>query len=329
LSTPPLLCVTGLTKYFPVKASSFTGPAGAQLRAVHNVSFSLDSSRSLGLVGESGCGKSTTGRLVLRLIEPSAGRIELDGRDITRLGSKDLKSIRRRMQIVFQDPLGSLNPRLTVRRIVGEPLVVHGTARTTRNERVAELLREVELPPEAAHHYPHEFSGGQRQRIAIARALAVEPDLIVADEPVSALDASIQAQILALMKRLQVEQGIAYLFISHDLAVVRFLCHDVAVMYLGEIVEQGPIAAVYEKPRHPYTQALLAAIPRAKPRAESVQPLAGQLPSAITPPDGCTFATRCPHATNRCRQDAPPKFAISDGHHARCWLNDPASPTSV
>jgi len=316
-----LLRVEGLTKYVPVKAGGFAGAAGAQLRAVDDVSFELQAARTLGLVGESGCGKSTTGRLILRLIEPSAGRIELDGRDITRLKGGALKRMRRTMQIVFQDPLSSLNPRLTVGSTIAEPLAVHGVPARQRRARVKELLEEVELPRDAAGRYPHEFSGGQRQRIAIARALALRPRLIVADEPVSALDASIQAQILSLLGRLQQEYGVAYLFISHDLAVVHFLCHDVAVMYLGQIVELGPARLVYERPAHPYTQALLKAIPRPEPQAPRVQPLEGQLPSAVDPPPGCAFASRCPHVMPRCEREEPPLVQVGTAHWARCWLN--------
>lgn len=318
----PLLKVIELCKWFPLKAGTFAGESGGQLRAVHQVSFTVAAGRTLGLVGESGCGKSTTGRLVLRLIEPSSGGIELDGQDITRLKGRDLKAMRRRMQIVFQDPLGSLNPRLSVGRIIGEPLIVHGWPAGERRERIQELLREVELPPDVLSRFPHEFSGGQRQRVAIARALALRPELIVADEPVSALDASIQAQILSLLKRLQDEHGMAYLFISHDLAVVHHLCHEVAVMYLGEIVETGPVDAVYHDPHHPYTKALLAAIPRAEPNPRPVEPLGGQLPNAADPPPGCAFASRCAHVTARCREQVPPRFQISDGHTASCWLNE-------
>jgi len=319
MSTTPLLEVDGLTKYFAVKAGG-EGGGGARLRAVHNVSFRLAAARTLGLVGESGCGKSTTGRLVLRLIEPSAGRIMLGGRDITRLGGAALKQARRRMQIIFQDPLSSLNPRLTIGRAVAEPLVVHGVRAAERRSRIAELLDEVGIPRDAVGHYPHEFSGGQRQRIAIARALALRPELIVADEPVSALDASIQSQILNLLGRLQRDHHVALLFISHDLAVVRHLCHDVAVMYLGEIVESGPVSAVYERAQHPYTQALLSAIPRPEPVASEVQPLGGQLPSAVDPPAGCAFASRCPHAMERCRREEPPAVAVGEHHTAHCWL---------
>jgi oligopeptide/dipeptide ABC transporter ATP-binding protein len=230
--------------------------------------------------------------------------------------------MRRSMQIIFQDPLSSLNPRLTVGSTIAEPLAVHGVPARQRRTRVRELLTEVELPADTAGRYPHEFSGGQRQRIAIARALALRPMLIVADEPVSALDASIQAQILSLLGRLQQEHGVAFLFISHDLAVVRFLCHEVAVMYLGQIVELGPAAAVYERAAHPYSQALLRAIPRPAPHAPAVEPLEGQLPSAVEPPPGCAFASRCPHVMPHCRQAEPPLFDVGAGHQSRCWLNE-------
>ncbi len=317
----PLLKVSGLSKFFPVKASSFAGEAGGTLRAVHNVSFELERGKTLGLVGESGCGKSTTGRLILRLIEPSSGTIELDGEDITQVGGAKLRALRKRMQIVFQDPLGSLHPRMTVGKIIAEPLAVHRLDKGSRSAKVDELLRLVELPLDVAGRYPHEFSGGQRQRISIARALALSPELIIADEPVSALDASIQSQILTLLKRLQDEQGMAFLFISHDLSVVRFLCHDVAVMYLGEIVEHGPVGEVYDNPQHPYTKALLAAIPRPEPNPQKVMPLEGQLPSAIDPPVGCAFASRCPCVMERCHTESPGETFTEEKHMVRCWLN--------
>jgi len=328
MTNTPLLKVTDLSKWFPLKAGSFAGKAGGKLRAVHDVSFELAAGRTLGLVGESGCGKSTTGRLVLRLIEPTTGSVQLDGEDITKLHGAQLKAVRRRMQIVFQDPLGSLNPRLSIGRIIAEPLVVHNLPRSEREDRIAELLKEVELPPDTVKRFPHEFSGGQRQRIAIARAIALRPEVVIADEPVSALDASIQAQILTLLKHLQDTYGMAYLFISHDLAVVRHLCHDVAVMYLGEIVESGSVDQVYNDPRHPYTKALLAAIPRAEPDADDVEPLGGQLPNAADPPAGCSFASRCEQVMERCRNEAPPMYELGDGHCARCWLNDSTADTS-
>lgn len=317
-----LLQVERLSKSFPVKAGAFASDRGQQLRAVHLVSFQLQAGQTLGLVGESGCGKSTTGRLILRLIEPTGGRIFLHGKDVTRLAGRGLKRFRRRMQIVFQDPLGSLNPRLTAGQIIAEPLTVHGVGLSERHDRVLALLDDVELPRDGARRYPHEFSGGERQRVAVARALALKPELIVADEPVSALDSSIQSQILMLLKRLQQEHGVAYLFISHDLAVVRFICHEVAVMYLGEIVEHGPTEDVFNEPRHPYTQALLDAIPRPEPNAPEVAPLGGLLPSAVDPPALCPFVSRCTHADLRCHSDDPPRFAVGPSHTVRCWLNE-------
>lgn len=324
----PLLKVSGLSKFFPVKAGSFAGESGGMLRAVHNVSFELQRGKTLGLVGESGCGKSTTGRLILRLIEPSSGTIELNGEDITTARGARLRALRRRMQIVFQDPLGSLHPRMAVGKIIAEPLVVHGLNKGSRKERVNELLKQVELPLDVVGRYPHEFSGGQRQRISIARALALNPELIIADEPVSALDASIQSQVLTLLKRLQEEQGMAFLFISHDLSVVRFICNEVAVMYLGEIVERGPVAEVYENPQHPYTKALLAAIPRPEPDPPKVLPLEGQLPSAVDPPAGCSFASRCPSVMGRCIENTPGETEVSPSHTVCCWLNETVNQAS-
>jgi oligopeptide/dipeptide ABC transporter ATP-binding protein len=312
----PLLSVRSLSKTFHTHGSS--------IRAVNGVSFQLERGRTLALVGESGCGKSTTGRLVLRLIEPGGGKVEIEGSDVTTARSKALRTLRRQAQIVFQDPMGSLNPRMTVGAAIAEPLLVHGARSKDRRERVAELLREVELGPEYSQRYPHELSGGQRQRVAIARALALRPQLIVADEPVSALDASIQSQVLALLLRLQQEHGISYLFISHDLSVVRYIAHEVAVMYLGEIVERGPTDEIFANPKHPYTQALLRAIPLPIPDAEPVRGLEGSVPSAIDPPKGCPFITRCPYAMEKCAQPPPP-FAVGPEHSARCWLNETAA----
>jgi len=315
-STGPLLRVEGLSKSFHVH--------GGLIRAVHEVNFDLSEARTLALVGESGCGKSTTGRLVLRLIEPSAGRVVVGGFDIAAAKGAELTKLRRQAQIVFQDPLGSLNPRMTVGSAIAEPLLVHGVKTVERRKRVAELLREVELGPEYAGRYPHELSGGQRQRVAIARALALRPRLIVADEPVSALDASIQSQVLALLLRLQREHGISYLFISHDLSVVRYIAHEVAVMYLGEIVERAPAEELFANPKHPYTQALLKAVPLPVPQAEPVHGLQGSLPNAMEPLPGCPFITRCPYAMEKCNA-SPPPFAVGPQHSARCWLNESAA----
>ena len=317
-----LLKVSGLSKYFPVSANSF-GTGHQTIRAVHDVSFTINCHETLGLVGESGCGKSTTARLVLRLIEPSSGSILLDGDELMQFNAFRLKQARRRMQIVFQDPMGSLNPRRTIGQSIAEPMIVNGWKRREINERVQELLREVELPAEYAQRYPHEFSGGQRQRVAIARALALKPDLVIADEPVSALDASIQSQILNLLERLKQEHDLAFLFISHDLSVIRHICDKVAVMYLGEIVEEGKTEQVYNSPKHPYTQALLRAIPVPGSHPSPVEPLEGSLPSAIDPPPGCPFASRCRHVMERCHLENPPAFRISEEHSARCWLNKP------
>ncbi|MEZ5338786.1 MAG: ATP-binding cassette domain-containing protein [bacterium] len=326
-SAQPLLEVANLSKYFPVSASSFGG-SRQSIRAVHEVSFRLGRGETLGLVGESGCGKSTTARLVLRLVEPSSGSILLDGDEVMDFNPAKLKQARHRMQIVFQDPMGSLNPRRTVGQSIAEPLEVNGWKRADIELRIRELLQDVELPESYAQRYPHEFSGGQRQRVAIARALALRPDLVIADEPVSALDASIQSQILNLLERLKQEHGLAYLFISHDLSVVRHICDRVAVMYLGEIVEQGPTAEVYDNPQHPYTRALLNAIPIPGSNPRAVEPLEGSLPSAIDPPAGCAFASRCRHAMPRCTEAQPPMFNVGAGHDSRCWLNENGNPAS-
>ncbi|MBI0432361.1 ABC transporter ATP-binding protein [Roseomonas sp. KE0001] len=302
-----LLEVDGLAKHYPVKKGLLLQKQVGAVRAVDGVSFTLNRGETLALVGESGCGKSTTARLVLRLIEPSAGRIRFDGQDVTKVDGGAMRALRRRMQIVFQDPYASLNPRLTVGDAIAEPMAVHGIGNeASRRAKVQELLALVGLRPFHADRYPHEFSGGQRQRIGIARALAVEPDLVVCDEPVSALDVSIQAQVVNLMKDLQARLGLSYLFIAHDLAVVKHMADRIAVMYLGAVMEVGEKRALFARPRHPYTRALLAAIPHPDPsRRGRVTPLGGDVPSPMAVPPGCRFHTRCPFAQDRCRSEVP------------------------
>jgi oligopeptide/dipeptide ABC transporter ATP-binding protein len=312
-----LLEVEGLAKHYPVKRDLLGRPGGI-VRAVDGVSFSIARGETLALVGESGCGKSTTARLVLRLIEPSAGTIRFDGVEVA--GAAELRALRRRVQVVFQDPYASLNPRLRVGETIAEPMEVHGIGDgASRARRVEELLGLVGLAPFHAQRYPHEFSGGQRQRIGIARALAVQPELVVCDEPVSALDVSIQAQVVNLLKDLQGRFGLSYLFIAHDLAVVRHMADRVAVMYLGQIVETASKRTLFAAPRHPYTRALLSAIPRPDPRLRGqVRPLGGDVPSPMNPPPGCRFHTRCPQAQAICRQVAPPLREIAPGHASAC-----------
>jgi peptide/nickel transport system ATP-binding protein/oligopeptide transport system ATP-binding protein len=306
MSTAAVLDVIDIAKHFPVRTGLF-GRGGALVRAVDGVSFSVNAGETFAIVGESGCGKSTVARLVLRLIEPSRGTVRLEGRDLTALPPDALRVLRGRVQIVFQDPYGSLNPRMTVGDMLAEPLMLHDVVPArARAARVRELLSLVGLRADAALRYPHEFSGGQRQRLAIARALAPEPKVIVCDEPVSALDVSIQAQILNLLADLQWRFGLAYVFISHNLAVVRHIATQVAVMYLGRFVETGAAADIFERPRHPYTRALLSAVPVPWPGARTRDAaLAGDVPSPIAPPPGCHFHTRCPHAQERCRTEAP------------------------
>jgi peptide/nickel transport system ATP-binding protein len=321
----PLLRVSALVKHFPVSAGLLGRMSGA-VRAVDGISFEIARGETLGLVGESGCGKSTAGRTILRLLEPTAGRIELEGRDVTRLPLRALRPLRRAMQIVFQDPSSSLNPRRTVGEAVGEALRVHGVARgAALDQRVSELLERVGLPAAARHRHPHEFSGGQRQRIGIARAIALEPRFVVCDEAVSALDVSIQAQVLQLLVRLREELGLAYLFIAHDLSVVSHVSHRVAVMYLGRIVELAPARRLFAGPAHPYAQALLAAVPAPDPtRRHRPAPLAGEPPSPVAPPPGCHFHPRCPAAMARCRSEAPPVYDLGGGHFVRCFLAEGA-----
>jgi peptide/nickel transport system ATP-binding protein len=326
----PLVEIRDLRKFFETRR----GPFGAEIsvvRAVDGVSFSVGRGEAFGLVGESGCGKSTVGRLALRLIDPDEGEIRFEGEDITTLPKSRLRPMRRRMQMIFQDPYSSLNPKMTVGRILGEALAVHGIATgEAMRQRVGELLEEVGLPAEAAARYPHEFSGGQRQRIAIARALSVDPDFIVADEPVSALDVSIQAQVLDLMRGLLERRGLGFLFISHDLGVVRYFCRRLAVMYLGRIVETGPVPGIFDTPLHPYTQALRAASPAPDPAiARNLPRLEGETPSASAPPSGCHFHPRCPHATDLCRREYPRWTDMGDGRAVACHLHDPAAQAAM
>ncbi len=318
-----LLEVRGLTRHF-VASRGFFGGARSHVRAVDDLDLDLAPGETLGIVGESGCGKSTLGRLILRLIDPTAGTIRFKGRDVTGLAGAELRALRREMQLVFQDPYASLNPRMTVADILAEPLALHGLMPAARRpERVAELLRIVGLSPAHARRYPHEFSGGQRQRIGIARALAVEPELIVCDEAVSALDVSVQAQVLNLLKDLQARLGIALVFIAHDLAVVRHIAARVAVMYLGRVVETGPARDLFARPRHPYTRALLSAIPVPTPGAARNRViLSGDVPSPIDPPPGCRFHTRCPFVVDRCRVDVP---ALEAGVACHRWRELPAA----
>lgn len=322
----PLLEVHDLCVHFPVGSRLMGGQRNA-LRAVDGVSFTLSAGETLGLVGESGCGKTTMGRAIVRLVEPTAGRVRFDGEDLTALRGAELRSRRRQFQMIFQDPFNSLNPRMTVGAIIGEALEIHRLAADApgRRRRVSALLEAVGLETAHAERYPHEFSGGQRQRIGIARALAVEPRLIVCDEPVSALDVSVQAQIINLLADLQRERGLAYLFISHDLAAVEHLSHRVLVMYLGRIVESAPAKALVREPRHPYTQALISAVPVLDPRAKPARIiLAGDVPSPLTPPPGCPFHPRCPVAEARCRVEVPALREILPGHAAACHLATPA-----
>ena len=334
---PELLEVRNLVKHFPVRRG-FLGRQTATVHAVDDVSFSIGENETLGLVGESGCGKSTTGFSILRLIEPTSGAVRFQGEDLLALDAERLRAVRRHMQIVFQDPFGSLNPRLTVERLVEEPLLNYeplGAAE--RRARVEEALDLVGLLPEHRTRFPHEFSGGQRQRICVARALVLRPKLVVGDEPVSALDVSVRAQVLNLMVRLQRRLELSYLFISHDLAVIRYVSHRVGVMYLGQIVETAPAKALYDRPLHPYTRALLSAVPVPNPRrTRSRILLKGDVPSPMNPPAGCRFHPRCPEAMPLCAEDPPLTRAAAADHLVRChlyhdspaWTPEPPAPAT-
>ncbi|HLX72065.1 MAG TPA: dipeptide ABC transporter ATP-binding protein [Verrucomicrobiae bacterium] len=317
-----LLDVANLKVHFPVKRGMLRAPR-EWVKAVDGVSFSIAEGETLGLVGESGCGKTTLGRAIVRLVEPTAGSISLEGADISRINGASLRAQRRKLQMIFQDPYGSLNPRMTVEDIVGEALDIHDLAEnnSARQKRIGELLKAVGLDPTYSQRYPHEFSGGQRQRIGIARALAVEPKLIVCDEPVSALDVSVQAQIINLLQDLQQQRGIAYLFIAHDLAVVEHISRRVMVMYLGKVVELAEAKELIRAPKHPYTQALISAVPVVDPDSKRQRiVLPGDVPSPIHPPAGCPFHPRCPIAEERCRVEVPVLREISSGHLAACHL---------
>jgi oligopeptide/dipeptide ABC transporter ATP-binding protein len=323
MSAEPVLKVDRLAKHFPVRRGVVISRAVGSVRAVDDVSFEIARGETLALVGESGCGKSTTGRLILRLMDPTAGEVHFKGHDIAKLGRSALRRMRQHMQIIFQDPYASLNPRMTVGQILAEPIQVHGINGASCDARVKELLDVVGLAPEYASRYPHQFSGGQRQRIGIARALAVNPSLIVCDEPVSALDVSIQAQVINLLQNLQQRFGLSYLFIAHDLAVVKHISNRVAVMYLGKLVEVADKRALFERPLHPYTQALLSAIPRPDPTIERRSVLlAGDVPGALNPPSGCRFHTRCRFVQERCRKEEPDLRDAGSNHRVACHFHN-------
>ncbi|MFC4735086.1 ABC transporter ATP-binding protein [Bacillus daqingensis] len=321
MSRQPLLQVKNLKKFFPIKGGVFGRRIG-DVQAVNDVSFDVYEKEVLGIVGESGCGKSTTGKSILRLIEPTAGDVLFEGKDVTALSQEEMRKMRRDMQIIFQDPYASLNPRHKIEKILGEPLIVHGIGtKEERRKKVEEILQIVGLPPEHASRYPHQFSGGQRQRIGIARALIVRPKLIICDEPVSALDVSIQAQVLNLMEDLQEQFGLTYVFIAHDLSVVKHISDRIGVMYLGKMVELADKEDLYAEPLHPYTQSLLSAVPEPDPDLKKERIiLEGDVPSPANPPSGCPFHTRCPHVMEECRTVVPEFREIRANHFAACHL---------
>jgi len=320
-ANPPVIEVKDLKKHFPVKKGLLRRTVG-QVYAVDGVTFTVGAGETLGLVGESGCGKTTAGRAAMRLVEPTSGSIKVEGKEIIGLSKSELRPYRREMQIIFQDPFSSLNPRMTAGDIVGEPLLVHGVANAKeRQEQVSALFARVGLRPAQMSNYPHQFSGGQRQRIGIARALALGPKLIVGDEPVSALDVSIQAQVINLLMELQAERRLSYLFISHNLAVVEHISHQIAVMYLGRIVEYADTRSIFTNAQHPYTEALLAAVPVPDPAIKRKKiVLQGDVPSPVKPPSGCHFHTRCPYAVERCKVEVPSLREIAPGHQVSCHL---------
>jgi oligopeptide transport system ATP-binding protein len=315
-----VLSVKGLKKYFPVRRGFLQKTIG-WIKAVDGVDLAIGRGKTLGLVGESGCGKTTVGLLILKLLEPDAGQILFQSQDISGLAPEEMKPLRKEMQIIFQDPFGSLNPRMTVGQSIEEGLLTLGNGgRAWRRDRISELLEMVGMPATVHDRYPHEFSGGQRQRIGIARALSVEPSLIICDEPVSALDVSIQAQIINLLKDLQVKLGLSYLFIAHDLNVVEYISDAVAIMYLGQLMEYGPAELIYDKPIHPYTRALLSAVPVPEPgRTREWEPLGGDVPTPFNPPPGCKFQGRCPLVEDRCRREDIEFYPVEDDRRVRCW----------
>lgn len=320
-----LLEVTGLSKEFTLSGGGLFRRKPRVVHAVDNVSLSLSRGETLGIVGESGCGKSTLSRALMRLIEPTSGKISFRGRDLMNLSKAEMRRERRHMQIVFQDPFGSLNPRMTVRELVDEPLRAHSDEpASARLERITHALDVVGMGRHVLTRHPHEFSGGQRQRISIARAMVLEPELLLGDEPVSALDVSVRAQILNLLKRLQAETQVGYIIVSHDLGAIRYICHRVAVMYLGRIVEEGPVEEVFREPQHPYTQILISAVPVPRTHDRRTRmPMTGEVPSPLNPPSGCHFHTRCPFATDRCRIEAPNLTDLGQGRSAACHLLSP------